>query len=480
MLTGRFVLWRVAAMSLFAFCFVAAQATPIEAVPLDRPNVLVIVVDDLGSWTGCLGGHPQVKTPHIDALAARSTLFTRAYCAAPEDNASRTSLLTGLRPSTTGIYDSSQPLRLSHSDVITIPQFFLEQDYRVLGAGNIFHARFPDPDSWTDSFTLRVDVKPDERPLSGVQVARFFDWGPLDVGADEMRDSKVVDWTIRQLEEEHTQPFFLAVGLQAAALPWYVPREYFDRYASAVTLPEIKDDDLEDLPLGGKSATATKVHQAVVDAKAWQAAVRSYLASISLADAMVGRILKTLEASRYARDTIVVLCGDHGVHLGQKRHWTESVLWEEATRVPLVIYVPGLTTGQRSGRTVSLLDLYPTLIELCGLPRKSRLDGQSIARLVSEPDTVWRRPVVMTNGRYNHAVRSEQWRYVRYANRGEELYDHTNDPHEWTNLARQVQHGVLKRNLAIWLPEKEAPPAPAMPSPHRLDRRRIQERPAER
>lgn len=457
MLTGPFPVRRVAfAVGLVVFGVFTHR--PIAA-ELDRPNVIMIVVDDLGSWTDCLDGHPQVKTPNIDSLAKRSTLFQRAYCAAPEDNASRTSLLTGLRPSTTGVYDNSQPLRLSHPDLMTLPQYYIEQDYRVLGAGKVFHSRYPDPDSWIDSFAPRNYVKPDKLPANGIKDAGYFDWAALDVGVDEMRDTKVVDWAIRQLKEEHTQPFFLAVGLQSAALPWYVPRAYVDLYDRKAELPKTKDDDLLDLPIAGQLVAAAKAHRAVLEADAWETAVRSYLAGISLADAMVGRLLKSLEVSRYASDTIVVLLGDHGVHLGQKSHWTQSVLWEEATRVPLIICVPGLTTGQKSGRTVSLLDLYPTLIELCELPAMTRLDGQSIAGLVREPAALWRRPVLMTNGRFNHAVRSEQWRYIRYANHGEELYDHTNDPHEWTNLARIREHDLLKRKLAIWLPKKDAAPA---------------------
>jgi arylsulfatase A-like enzyme len=292
-----------------------------------------------------------------------------------------------------------------------------------------------------------------------------FDWGPLEKSDLTMGDGQMIDWACRFLGEKRDRPFFLAAGTFRPHLPWYAPTEYFDLYPEAeVRLPPIREDDLDDVPPAGQRlATARKNDfQLIRHSGKWHQAVAAYLASISFADAMVGRLLDALDAAGQSERTIIVLWSDHGWHLGEKGHWHKMTLWEEATRVPLVIVAPGVTsTATRCDRPVSLVDLYPTLVELCGLEPRPGLDGLSLVPLLKNPQARRDRPAVITYRRGNHAVRSQRWRYIRYADGSEELYDHQEDPNEWTNLADRPELGGVKELLARWLPEAEAPEAPS-------------------
>lgn len=449
--------------SCIALIAVAVSAIPSAAAEtntaITRPNVLFIAVDDLNDWIGVLRGHPDVRTPNLDRLARRGVLFTRAYCSAPACNPSRASLLTGVRPSTSGVYHNPDRWRLAMPDVVTLPQHFMAHDYDVAGCGKIYHGRFPDPPSWDDYLPRPRDPQPPGRPLNGLPATAHFDWGPVDVDDAGMGDAKVVSWAIDFLAGKREKPFFLAVGLFRPHLPWYVPPKYFARYPTAkVTLPEVPDDDLDDVPIAGKKmAKPDRDHRRVIESGNWRRAVSAYLASIAFADAQIGRLLGALDATPHASNTIIVLWGDHGWHLGEKKHWRKFTLWEEATRVPLMITAPGVTTPSgRCARTVSLLDLYPTLVELCGLRPRSGLEGQSLAPLLKNPAAPRERPAVTTHGRNNHAVRSERWRYIRYADGTEELYDHHKDPMEWSNLAGDPALGDVRRKLSRWLPAVNA------------------------
>ena len=426
-----------------------------------RPNVLFVAIDDLNDWIGPLGGNPATKTPNLDRLAQRSIKFSRAYCAAPACNPSRAALLTGLRPSTTGVYNNSQPWRPALPEAITLPQHFMAAGYHVAGGGKIFHGGTNDPACWHDYFKQQRDPQPAARPVNGIAGTAQFDWGPLDVADDAMSDYQVVSWAQKFLAAKQEKPFFLAVGLYRPHLPWYVPKQYFDQFPlETVKRPEVPDDDLADIPAAGrKIARPDGDHRRVVESNNWEKAVQGYLASIAFADAQVGRLLDALEKSPYADNTIIVLWGDHGWHLGEKQHWRKFALWEEATRVPLLIRLPGMSSGQDCPRPVNLVDLYPTLIELCKLPPK-QLDGVSLVPLLKNPQADWEQPAVTTHGRNNHAVRSERWRYIRYADGSEELYDHQQDPMEWKNLAGAPQYDQIKTSLAKWLPKTNAQNAP--------------------
>ncbi|QDV38417.1 sulfatase [Tautonia plasticadhaerens] len=429
-----------------------------------RPNVLFLAIDDLNDWTGFLGGHPQSKTPNLDRLAARGMSFGRAYCAAPACNPSRAALLTGIRPSTSGVYTNAQPWRPAMPDAVTLPRHFMLAGYEVLGGGKIFHGRFEDPASWQEYFSRPADPMPPDRPVNGIPRTAHFDWGPVDVPDEAMGDHQVVDWAIDRLGRPHEEPLFLAVGLFRPHLPWYAPQSYFDAHpAPEVVLPEVPDDDLADVPRAGRGmARPEGDHRKVLEHDQWRNAVRGYLASIAFADRQVGRLLDALDRSGMADDTIIVLWGDHGWHLGEKQHWRKFALWEEATRVPFVIAAPGVTEpGSRCDRPVSLMDVYPTLIDLCGLPERRELEGVSLSPLLRDPTAPWDRPALTTHGRENHAVRSDRWRYIRYEDGSEELYDHDLDPNEWRNLADAPEHREVKAALAASLPKTDAPDAPS-------------------
>ena len=448
----------------------------------DRPNILFIALDDLNNWIGVLGGHPQVKTPHMDRLAERGVLFTDAHTAAPICNPSRAALMTGLLPVTSGVYGNDQPWRIGNPDASTIPQYFRDHGYLVAGGGKIFHhgRGYNDPMSWDEYFHWNPDARkngwfdgysfpPDpepDRPVTPMPSVswRNFDWAPIDVSDEDMPDHKLSVWAEAFLKRDHDKPFFLATGIFRPHIPWFVPRKYFDRYPlEDIIVPVVKEDDLADLPppawamaLNDKSR-----HDLVVSTGNWKSAVQSYLACITFADAMVGRILDALESSAYVDNTVIVLWSDHGYHFGEKWHWHKQALWDRATRVPLIISTPGMDkAGQKCDRPVSLIDLYPTLVDLAGLPRKPDLDGLSLKSLLEDPASEWKRPALITYLFGNHALRSERWSYIRYQDSSEELYDRGKDPHEWVNLAADPDYSMALNSMRQWLPKSEAPEAP--------------------
>lgn len=448
--------------STLCLCLLGGIAFPVQGA--ERPNVLFIAVDDLNDWISPLGGYPGCRTPNLERLAARGMLFTRAYCAAPACNPSRASLMTGIRPWTSGVYLNSQPWRPVLPEAVTLTQHFMQHGYQAVGSGKIFHGGFNDAASWNDYLKQGPDPKPAQKVLDDPHSrAGTIIWGVLDVPDEQMNDSKMADYAINSLQQAHEQPFFLACGIYRPHMPWQVPRKYYEMYPlEDIVLPEVPDDDLADVPPAGvRMARPDGDHATVLRTDNWKHAVQAYLASITFADVQVGRVLDALDASPHKENTIVVLWSDHGWHLGEKQHWRKFALWEEATRMPLIISVPGLTKeGSVCERTVDLMHLYPTLSELCGLPVGEQLEGVSIVPLLKNPATEWSRPAITTHGRGNHAVRSERFRYIRYADGSEELYDHEADPHEWKNLAGDPGFTSVMEELARWLPEKEAPDAP--------------------
>ncbi len=464
-------------------CLVFALAVASTAMAAEPPNILFIAVDDLNDWIEPMGGHPQAKTPHFARLARRSTLFTRAYTAAPSCNPSRAALMTGVAPYRSGIYNNRQAWRPAMPDVVTLPQAFMRNGYWAGGAGKIYHGVYPDPPSWDEYWPSKMqqrdaDPNPPSRPANGIAGTGGFDWGPLDVAADEMSDAKVAAWVSAKLREKHDKPFFLACGIFRPHLPWFVPRNYFRRFpVESVQLPRVLSRDLADVPEAGvRMARPERDHASVVEHGQWKEAVQAYLASVSFADAVLGTVLDALDESDYADNTVVVLWGDHGWHLGEKHHWRKFALWEEATRVPLMISAPagtpGLAEGTRAGavspRPVSLMDVYPTLLDLAGLAAEGGLDGRSLVPLLRNPEAPWQ-PAVTTFGRMNHAVRSEDYRYIRYADGSEELYDHRVDPMEWTNLAADELYADTKHSMAQWLPSTNVPEAPEQPADQRTN-----------
>ena len=436
----------------------------------EKQNVLFIAVDDLNDWIGCMGGHPDVKTPNLDRLASTGTLFTNAHCPAPACNPSRAAIMTGIRPSTSGVYLNSQPWRQSKvlQAAVTLPQHFMAHGYRAVGGGKIYHGRHPDPPSWQEYFPSQQKHRPDdpvppERPVNGIPSTSNFDWGPLLDSDADMGDMQVAEWASDELSRKQDDPFFLACGIWKPHLPWYVPEKYFDMYPlDQITLPTIKEDDLDDVPpMGVKMANPQRDHRNVIEHDQWRQAVQGYLASISFADAALGKVLDAFDASAHKDNTTVILWSDHGWHLGEKLHWRKFALWEEATHNVMMINSPGLTKpGSRCAQAVDLMDIYPTLVDICGLAPRNELEGTSLRPLLENPALERERPALTTHGLGNHSIRNEKWRYIRYRDGTEELYDHENDPHEWINLAGEPQHEGKKIELARWLPKTDAPESP--------------------
>lgn len=465
-----------------SFLKAMAGAVAAPALAASRPNVLFVSVDDMNDWVGCLGGYPGVKTPNIDALARRGVLFSNTHCASPLCNPSRTALLTGMRPDTTGIYDNDQFWRPELPDVQTLPMYFKANGYHVAGAGKVFHhtAGMNPPDQW-DEFKLQVFDDPwyrrDEwypwnkripapagHPFNGLKNFQGeFDWGILDKPDEEFGDWAAVKFGSDFLKREHSKPFFLAVGMWHPHIPMFAPKRFFDLYPeNEVRLPVSPEDDLNDVPAMGRKFAAFRreEHKRILAEGKWKEAVRAYLACISFADHMLGQVIRALDESRYARNTVIVFWSDNGWHLGEKQHWHKSTLWERSTHVPMVFAGPGMrAAGVNRTQPVSLLDIYPTLVELCGLPRNARLEGESLVPLLRNAKAK-RNPVVSTFEQGNHCVRTERWRYIHYRDGGEELYDRTADPNEWKNVAENKKNDAVKGELARWIPRASAPPRP--------------------
>ena len=428
----------------------------------ERPNVLFIAVDDLNDWTGHLSGHPQARTPNIDRLVARGVIFANAHCAAPACNPSRAALMSGLRPWETGIYTNGDPAEGVLRNTLTINRHFLANGYKVKGGGKIYHnfAAEGRDDTWSEWVGLFPTAGGNVHNLNGLDKSHF-DWGAIPAKTSDMGDHKLTDWAIEQLQQPCDQPLFLAVGYVKPHLPWYVPQEFYDRFPlDSIQLPVTTQNDLSDVPPAGRAmAKPEGDHAAVLQGDQWKQAVQGYLATISFLDDEVGRLLEGLENSPKAQNTIVVWWTDHGWHLGEKEHWRKFALWEKATRTSFAIAAPGVTAaGTRLDAAVDYTNIYPTLCELTGLPIPEHVHGPSLMPLFKDPTEAWDHVAICTHGRGNHAARDARYRYIRYANGDEELYDHNGDPHEWTNIASRAEMAEVKLRLSKSFPSNEAPP----------------------
>ncbi len=454
--------------TLFAVLLASFLLAGSHARDSPKPNVLLIAVDDLNDWVGCLGGHPQTKTPNIDRLAARGILFTNAHCQGTMCNPSRISLLWGRRPSSTGFYDnhyhvSKEPEFLdSH---VSLPNHFAAHGYRTLTAGKVFHGGANPKDhsqvvgprlgQWRKGLDQKVHDKP-----KGWH--RTWDFGPQDYEETKFTDHVTATWVAEQLGSEHEKPFFLSCGFYRPHVPFFPPRRVYDSLKN-VQLPPVHEDDWNDLPDAAQKVSLSNpkipTHDWMKDKKRWQLAVHAYLACVRWTDEQLGRVLDALDKGPHAKDTIVVLFSDHGYHLGEKQRWSKFSLWERTTRVPLIISVPGGVKAQ-TDQPVELLSIYPTLIELCGLPANPKLEGVSLRPLLDNPEADWEHVALSTLGQNNHAVRDQRWRYIRYADGSEELYDHRTDPNEWINLAFGEPgraHAKIIEKLGTYLPKLNEP-----------------------
>jgi arylsulfatase A-like enzyme len=443
-----------ASLALGLLCGAAGVAA--AGRPAAKPNVLFIAVDDLNHWVGYLGRNPQTITPNIDRLARRGVRFTRSYCAAPVCNPSRAALMSGLRPSTTGVYNNNNDWRTVIPEEWCLTTTFRKAGYFVAGAGKIYHGSFERRSEW-DDYLQRAGPEPQPNGDTGVGGIRF---APLDCKDEDLREWKIVQYGIDQLQKKHEKPFFLAIGLHKPHMPWNVPRKYYDMHPlEKIQLPPHTPNDLADVPPAGvRMARPQGDHAQMLASGRWKEAVQGYLAAISYADAMIGRLIDALDRSAYKENTLICFWGDHGWHLGEKEHWRKFALWEEATRAPLIWVAPGITKPDGvCERTVDFMSIYPTLTDLCGIPTPKHVKGESIRALLADPKARWDKPALTTYQFNNHAVRDEGWHYIRYADGGEELYDEAKDPYEWTNLAGKSESAAKKAALAKHLPRENRP-----------------------
>ena len=433
---------------------------PSAAVSADsRPNVLMICIDDLNDWVGCLRGNPQVQTPHIDALAARGRNFANAHCVVPVCSPSRVSVMSGVHAVTHGSYELGPSYQTipALDDVPCLQEYFKMHGYRTFAGGKVLHHGF------TGRLKSAIDVSLGERK-GGPRPKRQMNWkGAWDWGAFPATDAEMFDYQLAQnaateLQKRHDRPFFMSVGLFRPHVPMFVPPAWYARYdAEKLALPAAPPEDMDDIPpnfQGMKQIAPTP--KEVKQAGKWRELVRAYCASVSFADMCVGEVMKGLDSGPNKDNTIVVLWSDHGFHLGEKQHLAKRTLWEESTRVPFIVCGPGIAPGADCAEAVSLLDVYPTLVELCGLPTNPQLEGLSVGPQLRDPSARRERPALISSFHGNHAIRTRDWRYIRYADGAEELYDHRRDPVEFTNLARREEHRARILKLAGWLPRNAA------------------------
>ena len=448
---------------LLVFVLVSQQGT--LRAQQSPPNVLFVSIDDLNDWVSVFGGHPAAITPHLDRFAKDGAIvFQNAHCAGPVCCISRSAMLSGFMPSRTGIYSNSQNMREAKliQEHATLPEYFSKHGYHSLSMGKIFHKH--DTAHGVDAGQWAYDVYEPTRGGSGVDNKQVtsrnrhlingqpgpeetanqtsggteFAWGPTVQEMEETKDYITAAWAAEQLQNSYDKPFFMAIGISRPHLPFYVPQEFFDLYpAGSNYMPPFREDDLVDIltPTGKQKFKASADYLWLKENDLFDEAARAYLAAASYADACLGVIFEALKESPHYQNTIVVVWGDHGWHLGEKLRYRKGTGWSESTRIPLLVRMPGMTRRQDCARLVNMIDFYPTLIELCRLPEKPILDGRSFAPLLKDPNRKWDYPTVTINGEGNASARDDRWRYIRYGDGTQELYDLQDDPQEWSNLA---------------------------------------------
>lgn len=445
----------------------------------DSPNVVFISLDDTNDWLGFLGNHPGTVTPDLDALAARSLVFTEAYCTAPICLPSRVSVLFGLQPFTAGLFsvfnasDETYLNQVRHRP--SLIDSFWAAGYSTFRAGKVFHTP---PGPWGDLESQRFTEAQeppkfpadlpwrspyDQREVESGKHTSFVrvDFGPSGMAPEEQPEGKAAGWVRERLRAEHDRPFFLSFGVEATHAPWRVPQQFFDLHPiEEVVPPELRPEDLEDLGVvgtpEGEIVDATGAFEALTKHGLLAEAVQAYQAAQSYSDWLVGQVLDELEASPHSENTIVVVWSDHGFHLGEKMHLRKDTLWDRATHVPLVVNDPtGTMSSGEFDRPVSLIDIGPTLGELCGVAIAGDHEGESLIPVLADPDLAEERPPIMTRGEGNFSVRRGQWRYTAYASGVRELYDHSVDPEEFTNLAGDAEYATIEEELAAFLPDTD-------------------------
>ncbi len=449
--------------ALLGFLLLAYSAT----IAADKKlNVLFIAVDDMNCDIGCYG-HPFVSTPNIDRLAKMGVKFDRAYCQFPLCSPSRSSLMTGLRPDTTKVFNLQYHFRTGLPDVVTIPQMFMNNGYYAARVGKIYHYGNPgdigtsgldDPPSWNhfvnpagrDKLVLENDIM-NYTPKRGLGSAMCFLSDKT--GKDEEHtDGKVAIEGVKLIEEHKDKPFFLAIGFYKPHTPYVAPSKYFEKYPmSEIKLPEEPVGNRDTKPKAALMSTTPALFGVTVDQA--RECKQAYYAAISFVDAQIGKVMAAMDKNKLWDNTVVVFWSDHGYHLGQHGLWMKQSLFEESARVPMIIIAPGSKgNGQSSPRTVEFVDLYPTLADLTGLKPPSNLQGKSLKPLLDDPQGKWEKPAftqVWRGSFAGHSVRTERWRYTEWdgGKQGVELYDQDADPKEFTNLTSDAKFAATVSEL---------------------------------
>lgn len=450
----------------FLSLLIIIWATDVAHAADKRPNVLMICIDDLNDWTGFLGGHPDVQTPHMDSLASRGRVFANAHCAVPVCSASRISVMSGLSATTHGSYElgPSYEQLPKLNGVPTLHQYFHDNGYYTMTGGKVLHHGFRGKLASSIDRTLQDRAggpKPKEPLNLPKGWSRAWDWGAFPQKDEDMFDAQLANRAAATLKENFEKPFFMSVGFFRPHVPLHVPPKWFALYnQQSIVLPNNPLADLDDVPenfLSINKFAAAPTHAEVVETDSQRSLTQAYLASISFVDHCVGIVLDGLAASPHADNTIVVLWSDHGFHLGEKQHWAKRTLWEESTRVPLLFVGPGIEPGQACDEAVNLLDIFPTLVDLCELPSNRRLDGVSLSPQLADPKSPRQRPAITSSYFGNHSIRNHDWRLIVYRDGKEELYDHRSDPDEFDNLADDPAYKGVRDELARWLPQNATP-----------------------
>ncbi|MFV0377648.1 MAG: sulfatase [Mangrovibacterium sp.] len=432
----------------------------------DRPNVLLIVIDDLNDYPQVLSDYPGLKTPNLTKFAETGVIFSHAYCAAPVCNPSRSAFLSGMAPYKTGVYDNNYTIENSPAIMESefLPEHFKKNGYTTVTRGKIFHsvpgkARYDamwDVDGGKGNYGPQPEIShfPDT-----IKMAKMFDYQPWEGPESDHPDNVTAEMTIEQLRKDHDKPFFIACGFYKPHNPWTAPKRFFDMYPlETLQLPPVNENDLDDLPeLAQKWASGPVDYYHILKRTGQYApVVRSYLACISFLDYNFGRVIDALEKSKYRDNTLVVVVADNGFHMGEKLHFAKYALWEKTTRILCMWRVPGMTRANtKCTRPVNLLDIYPTLAELCNLPSPSQqLDGHSIVPLLKKPDAKWKYPSVTTYLKDNYSIRDERFRYIQYYDGTSELYDHKLDKNEYNNIMRSEpsKYGNVVERLKTYIP----------------------------
>ena len=444
-----------------------ALSIGVKQEAFSKPNVLMICIDDMNDWVGFLAGHPQAKTPHMDRLAAKGVNFTNAHCPAPGCSPSRNAILFGIEPHNSGLYPFYDLNKIEQGVLDSykpLPLLFRENGYTTCGLTKVWHnpdRSYLQNEQWDEyvyysngKFNLIEEKGYVPEPYNQRLVAR-----PASNPLTDFQDYKSAMHAVQFLERKHDKPFFLSVGFILPHTPFIPPEENFDRFCDPIIPPPIKDDDLIDIPIAGRANAQIYVEIPMRRDNAWEHLWRAYLACINFTDENVGRVLDALENSPYADNTIVVLWSDHGFHLGEKRTFSKFSLWEEATRTPFIIQDSRQTAGAGNNcdEPVGLINIYRTLCDLTGITAPAYVDGISLCPWLENPQLPKETPAMTTWGRGNYTLRTKTWRYTRYFDGSEELYNKSDDPNEWTNLAGNPEYNNVKKKIAHWFPKTEAP-----------------------